>query len=129
MSLTMKFDRGVVLDILKENRTEHAEIVKEATSNYHKKLGAKVTNILVAIEKQPDVPVSPYLDVEPPANHVKAYDTAIKMLEMTVDREITMSSQEYSQYIEDRWSWQERFLNTAAEYSGKAVGKLGLMND
>jgi ATP-dependent 26S proteasome regulatory subunit len=51
-----------------------------------------------------------------PQSFVGSYDTAIRMMEMSVDEVIELSQGEFSQYVEDKWSWHQTFASTTMLY-------------
>lgn len=56
-------------------------------------------------------------DLQVPQNHAKDYDQVIAMLEMCVDDELSIRSDEFACYVMDDWDWKEDFLHTNKRYS------------
>lgn len=52
-----------------------------------------------------------------PEDHTEDYDQVITMLEMSVDKEITLDHHEFQQYVMDKWVWKNDHLRTMAFYS------------
>lgn len=44
-------------------------------------------------------------------------ESMIKMLEMCVADEVTVTEQQFSQYVLDDWGWKKQFITTNARYS------------
>jgi len=51
-----------------------------------------------------------------PQSYEKAYDQIIKMLEMSSDEIIKLSSDEFACFVMDDWDWKESFKNTTMSY-------------
>ena len=108
-----------VLETLYNNRKAHAAIVKEANAGYLEKAEAIMTKGLADLKKGKVIPLSFHLTM--PINHLSAYDTIITMLELHNGTEITLSANEVSQFVEDKWEWSNQFLGTNAIYSASAA--------
>lgn len=68
---------------------------------------------------------SSHLSVTYPENHSSSYETAIKKVDFSVYDEIKLSSQEFSCFIMNDWTWKSSFLNSNLRclnlYSGACV--------
>ena len=53
-----------------------------------------------------------------PSLHADDYETAIKMLEMSVDETIELEPDDFDQLVLGNWSWKEQWEATNALYSG-----------
>ena len=51
-----------------------------------------------------------------PQNHSKDYDQVIRMLELSVDGEISIRSDEFACYVMDDWDWKTDFTNVSNSY-------------
>lgn len=108
-----------LLDILRENRTNHRAIFEEACEGYQKETERILQEHLdeVRAGKRKKITVSlPY-----PEDHTKDYDRAIKMVEMSVNDEITMTDYDFQSYVMDDWQWKRQFLASNAPYSSTAT--------
>ena len=56
------------------------------------------------------------IDLIKPVNHSVDYEQITFMLEMTSDKIISLSSQEFSMFIMDNWSWKGQFEAMNASY-------------
>ena len=57
-------------------------------------------------------------DLPRPKSHVDEYDTAIAMLEMSVDAEVELMEHEFQQYVMDEWHWTRDFKLSNSAYNG-----------
>jgi len=56
------------------------------------------------------------IDVREPMSHNDEYDRILSMLNMSVDDNITLSQEEYRQYVLDEWSWAGMFAMSKTRY-------------
>lgn len=121
MELRLKFKKSEVLAKLKENRTEHERIVREAQKGFREKaievLRQEHDNLVAG--KKSNFRKKIY-DVRVPTHHLSDYDRAIKMLESCTNEEIVLGESTYECYIENNWGWQENFLLSNSVYSDTA---------
>jgi hypothetical protein len=50
-----------------------------------------------------------YTELRAPEDHMEDYRQVLDMLEMSVDTEIELTHQEFSQFVRDDWGWKEQF--------------------
>jgi hypothetical protein len=118
MSLQMTFAVEKLVDILKKNRAEHEKMATEAKENYIKQLKEELAKKLDLLMQ--GKAVNPHSSLAVPQDNLKQYNIAISMLEMTNDSFIVLDEHQYNQYVNDEWTWTERFLETASMYSDTA---------
>lgn len=122
IKMTTTVERAKLLETLKANREEHAQIVQEAREGYVDR-AAKVLERRLAQLREGHA-VSLHFDLYPPLDHTTAYDTTIKMLEWTTEETVTLGADEFRHLVEDEWEWTDSFLERNAVYSQTAMGKL-----
>jgi len=54
-----------------------------------------------------------------PSSQEKSYERALKMLEMSVEDQIVLSQEEFSQYVMDEWYWTPTFKSVTSTYMNK----------
>jgi len=54
-----------------------------------------------------------------PELHLDDYETAIKMLEASVEDEITLEPDDFDQLVLGNWSWKEQWAATNSRYTGE----------
>ena len=115
--------KGDLLLKLKANRVSHKE-------NYDKALMVDKEALTLYLEKmykraKAGKKVSHAIQLSIPTNNLRDYDLIIGMLEMTIDDDIVLTPQEYSQYVNDDWNWRSSFTNNTLSYSN-FTGSVGL---
>lgn len=114
--------RDEVLTALRQNREEHASIVKEAREGYVEKARAQVEKRLGQLKEGKVVSLS--FSLSPPQDHTKVYDTAIRMLELDTRETIEMTAEQVRCLVQDQWDWMDQFLVGTSAYSDLANRKL-----
>jgi len=60
-----------------------------------------------------------------PVDQTREYDRVIRALEMSVDTNIELTEDEFSQYVMDDWSWKHQFLMSNSTYTSTDMYKDG----
>lgn len=119
--------RDDVLGVLRTNKEDHSRIYNEALEQYKKTVCEVLTKALAAAQRKDDVDFAEIVGLSKPFNHLKEYDRAIKMLEMSTDERVELTQQEFSQLVMDDWGWQRQFLVSNSRYSSSAMAKTASM--
>lgn len=114
---SVKLDKNQLLEILNQNKQTHVAEYNESVEDY---LAAviKVTshNHKVAKEKKLENQTKFKTLPPPPKSHEVEYNRVIRMLELSVDNEIELDATQFSQYVQDDWSWKQGFAATSSFY-------------
>ncbi len=121
---------SVLLERLKENRGKHVIEFRDAILGWQTRAVEELDGMAKELSSEDysaaetlDSDVFPSLWVtaaaDRPQCHVKDYDRAIGMLEMSHDTVVKISSQEYSQFIDDEWTWSREFTVSNSKYLGR----------
>lgn len=117
---TVKVNRAHLQSKVVQNRENHARTYQRAMSVYREEAIAELKKHLSRAEAGGKI--ENCLGLQQPLHYLGEYDRVIAMLDMSVDDEIELTSQEFSQYVLDKWSWQELFSATTAGYAAKFKG-------
>ncbi len=109
-----------LLVILRENRETHQADFEDAYAGYLETCAEKLQRLLGEFKagKREVVQWSEF----PPQNQVKDYDRVIRMLELSVDVEIELTSEEFANYVQDDWHWKGQWEMSNSNYIGKTRG-------
>ena len=124
--MTITANRDELLIKLRENRDEHGQIVAEAREGYMKRAHEALKKRLSQLGEGKIV--SLHFSLQPPQDHTRVYDTAIRMLELHTEETITLTAQQVRHLEMDEWDWMDSFLETASRYSGLANDKMTAKN-
>lgn len=109
-------EKNNLLKAIKENREKHMKEFEETHAGYRVALITELEEKLAAAKA--GKPVA-HIEATEPTSHAKAYDRVIRMIEMSTAEVITITEQQFSQYVLDEWQWQAQFNATKALYSGR----------
>lgn len=115
---TVKVSKDELLSTLEGNREQHVIDYKEALVEYRKAAVAELTDMLKNA-KSKSGKIKRSIVAPEPQSFESSYATAIRMLQMSVDDEIELTQQEFSQYVEDKWTWQGVFASSTMSYKFK----------
>jgi len=113
----VKVRQQALLEVLKANREKHLKEFNSASKIFIQDAIAKLQEMLKTAKTEKRIIHS--LGLVEPKSYLDSYDTAIHMVEMSVDDELVLSQQEFMQYVEDNWNWKSQFVSTTAFYNSK----------
>jgi hypothetical protein len=103
-----------LLDKLRDNRDAHESLYNEAMLGYQEHLKAILQDKLARLEEGEDIDAD--IPLVKPVNMLNEYDQAIQMLEMSVDKIISLNHNEFASYVMDEWGWKKNFIFTNSAY-------------
>lgn len=111
--------RNALLDQLRANRVKHVAILAEARAGHKSKLRETLTGMLAKLE-QGEYPVSfvQLNKLREPSDYTNVYDTAITMLELHSDSEVTLNATQVRSLVQDDWDWSPDFVASTSRYLG-----------
>jgi coenzyme F420-reducing hydrogenase alpha subunit len=113
---TIIVDKQTLLKILADNRSKHVTEYEQAVEAYHEKTVETIRRVLAHAENREELDLKEIYNLEKPESHEKDYDLVIRMLNMDMEPKVTLSRQEYSQYVDDNWTWTASFKNSTSNY-------------
>jgi hypothetical protein len=114
---SVKVHKDELLKVVRANRSKHLAEFNSASKIFIQDAITKLTEMLKTAKQEKRIIQS--LGLVEPKSYVDSYDTAIKMLEMSVDEVIELDQGEFQQYVEDKWNWKQQFVSTTAFYNSK----------
>lgn len=124
----VKVKRVDLLAKIKANRIKHIEEYDKSVEGYKIEAKERVEAALKDLQDRIDKLKAGQqinlagivFNLQVPENHTADYDQVIEMLEMSVDEELKIQSDEFACYVMDRWDWKDRFTLTNRAYLAKA---------
>lgn len=112
---TIKVKKDDLLTKLRANLEKHKADYETACAGYRAKaiiaLRAKVR------ELQGGETAALYFgDVDKPESHANSYEVVIGMLEMSIETEVELNTEEYQCWVMDQWGWRKGFAETITKY-------------
>lgn len=121
-SMKIKAKRDEVLAALRLNRETHKKIVDEAKAGYSDKAAELLRKKLDEVVSSGGKFVQAlHFSIPLPIDQTKAYDVAIKMLELSQDDQIELTAQQVQHFVLDDWEWKDVFMNSNKMYSATAA--------
>ena len=112
----IKVKTSELLSKLKTNRNAHRELFLKAQVGYRKAVIEELDRMLQ--EARDGKSIRRAIKLPEPQDHTEDYDTAIMMLEMSVEETLVISVHEFAQYVQDKWSWSDMVTTCNAGYAG-----------
>ena len=115
-------DKSQLREKLVQNREQHRGIFEEALAGFQKEA-------VRLLEEQLDrarrgLRRAVYVRLECPEDHTSDYDRVIAMLDMEVGDKVVLTEEEFTQFVQDDWSWQHQWLASSSRYSAAAHARL-----
>lgn len=134
--MNVKVNRQKILDIIRENRSNHEKEYRKACEVYwddtrnditsiqkkiNELLAQKATTIsdLVSLNSKVYSISKEIMNIRIPEQHLDDYDRVIRMLELSVDEDISLNENQFENYVQDKWDWSHSFLSNTLSYSSK----------
>ena len=115
----VKLNKGDLLEVLKRNLAKHtaevAELRGERTGKVLDHMQSESEKALSDANYQPVTKDFPMIE-----SHESEYKKVIRMVEMSVEDELTLDSRSFDQYVMDNWSWKSA-LNFTKSLYGKGA--------
>lgn len=105
----IKVNKAKLIETLKHNRAEHRGLFLEAQTKYR---AVAIYSLDLQLKKARDgssFELSSLTSLQAPEDHTNEYDRSLQMLEMSVDDEIVITTQEFANYVQDIWSWSRNW--------------------
>lgn len=107
--------KSVLLPIVVENKNKHNEVFNLAVSGYWQKAENILSDKLEKVKNKERIENS--LGLSYPVSYENDYNRVIRMLELTNEKEIDLSSNEFDQYVRNEWSWKNVFISNSLSYA------------
>ena len=114
---SVKINKKELLLIVRENKQKHVKEYNESVEDY-KSAAVKVAAEHVELAKTGELSKIAKIKAMPsaPVSYEKEYDRAIRMLELSVEKEIEVEEDVFNQLVLDEWAWKHQFVASASLY-------------
>jgi len=110
----VKVEKAELVGRIKANRDVHRQVFEKAMEGYRRaaaeffneQWGNALDDRQFAVVFRQPVP----------EDHSDDYEAALDMLEMSVEDRVTLSAQEFRQYVRDDWGWKKNWTETTSSY-------------
>ena len=114
---SVKINKKELLVIVRANKEKHVKEYNESVVDY-KAAAIKVASEHVELAKTGELAKIARIKAMPaaPVSYEKEYDRAIRMLELSVEKEIEIEDDVFNQLVLDEWAWKHQFVASASLY-------------
>ena len=114
---SVKLNKKDLLKIVIENRSKHIAAYNESVEDY-KTAAVKLAAEHVELAKTGELAKIAKIKAMPaaPTSYEKEYDRAVRMLELSVEKEIEIEEDVFNQLVLDEWAWKHQFVASASLY-------------
>lgn len=113
----VKVNRKELLKIVTDNKEKHIKDFAESVEDY-KAATLKLAEANLELVKTGDLEQIAKTKPMPgkPVSYENNYTRAIRMLELSVEKEIDVEEDVFNQLVLDEWSWKNAFVASASLY-------------
>lgn len=111
---SIKVKKTELLAKLEENAKNHMNTFEKASEGYRKAMISTLEKMLDMAKKGKRV--EHYINLVQPMNQFEDYERSIGMLKMHTEEDIEITSQEYAQFVQDKWNWSQQFTTSNSAY-------------
>ncbi len=113
----VKVNRKELLKIVTENKEKHIRDFNESVEDY-KAAALKLAEANLELVKTGDLEQIAKTKPMPgkPVSYENNYTRAIRMLELSVEKEIDVEEDVFNQLVLDEWAWKNQFIASGALY-------------
>lgn len=102
---------------IKQNKEKHLAEYKETREKYKWKMAGLLQDLVEEVKSGKLADLSLIYHYPAPQEYLSEYDTALTMLEMSVDDTITLSEEDFKKFVMDDWNWKKSFSASNTFYS------------
>ena len=122
LDVVIKVAKMELIASIKARREEHAKNYKEAQEGWRTGMMIIAREIMDKGPRLKQFPLALRRINSPPECHIEDFDNAIKLIEMTRDDIVELSSGDYEQLVLGRWDWRREWGLSNSKYMSSRVG-------
>lgn len=110
--------------IVETNKAEHEQEFHEACSAFYKKFNEALRTVsacVVDMTSNYAEAMSALNRLNCPQGYCDQYQEILDQLEYEVGERITLSAEEFSQYVKDEWHWKQAFASSFHANTGESI--------
>jgi hypothetical protein len=111
---TVTIEKSNLLDALRRNYSTHETEWEAAMVGYRKLLLLHLHKLIADVQEGRDI--DHHIPMKKPRNHGKEYHCVIKMLEMSIASDITITEIQFRNFVLDEWQWTDEFKMSTQSY-------------
>lgn len=112
-----------LIECLRDNKKKHLAEYEVARTEYFAALKRKLRDLSKSLKNEEFRKDNYNVNLNPPVNASDMYEQYIKMLSMSQETEMKISTHEYQCFVEDNWSWAIAAKTSNAFYSSGVMAR------
>lgn len=124
------YDKNLIIKALKDNQARHKKFYAIALVGYRQEMLERAEALAELAQKEADADhlrgaQKALADLPYPKDRSSEYQDVIDMLEDCASEHIELTQDEYTRWVQDRWSWRGHFFASSQTYIEKGAAVLG----
>jgi hypothetical protein len=120
----VRIKRTDLIETIQSNRTRHIQEFTIANDSWKVQFRAALQREALKVAEADSYSANTrWFDIQKeypqPIGHVKDYDRVLRMLTMSADEIVTLSADDFNQFVMDEWTWKAAFTTTNSTYFSK----------
>lgn len=111
---TVTVTKKQLLDELQMNRHAHRRVFDLAIAGWQKRCIAELEQAVA--DAKSGFKFSGVISIPKPQDQTSDYDRVIKMVQMSVGDNVTLSAEDFACYVMDDWRWKSQFTASTSMY-------------
>ncbi len=113
---TVTVEKSLLIWKIKDNRTHHRDEFLSALEVCKLEVERDLRDFADGIKSGKKDSLKNYYSFEIPVDHTGDYDQALAILEWEQGESVTLTAEEFKNYIQDEWNWTATFKGTNSTY-------------
>lgn len=122
IDLKANFAVKFLLEKLTANLEIHKKELEEARAGFFLEVQEQIEALQATMKEHPNtfsIPTA-FRHLYPPHSHVEDYERAISMLSACHDTYLDLEADQYSAFVENKWSWRDGWTASNSAYISKS---------
>lgn len=111
---TITVNKAELLATLENNLSQHEEEYAQALVKYREKLIEELDGKLA--DAKAGKKVDHMLRLPIPQSYAESFQTAIEMLQWSVDDEVELDQRDFQRFVQNQWEWAQQYAASNAVY-------------
>ena len=119
---SIKVDKQWLIKTMETNRSNHREVFEAALEGWRNEATELIGDTFAALQrgKTPNIQII----LPRPEDHTRDYTRVIGMLKADIGDTYELSETDYSQYVDDDWSWKRQWAMSNSGYAGATYAEV-----
>jgi hypothetical protein len=107
-------NKEVLIIALERNKSNHVATYERAWEKYREAVLAEAARQLDEFKAGKGTRIM--VGLTPPSNHENDYEIVLGLLKMSTESTVTLSDNDFRQYVLDDWDWKQQWATVNSSY-------------